>query len=525
MDIFIISILCSLLCPVGISGETNIRFQRAGKLYTTKNFIHVSIHFDVSTLVYNCERFLNATELLQYSYPNNQRRLSHLKTTLKKECASLPHQTPQKVKRQAALTALAIGAVTGFFSNQWLHRYHHHYDNQEGIIMLRVQQLQQHQEEEMQQLSRQVTEHLQTLQDEAQISSLERGVDVFVRRIRRFHTVAEALYEQKLPRAIFDDDSLEQCWTLVSQRAYEAGGSMPFSNADQLLQLPVSIVEVNPGYISAVLHVPVIDQVLTLLYLEHAYIFPEKGLATTGNNSGGFLSIRAEKNMLAYQPKGQFYTETTADELSACLRLGHGHYFCPLTTLKKDLKESCLGSVYLGHLAAVKQRCQIQHRDQEWTIFSSGADTVIIFSQRSVAYSVICVNQTTTGLTEGGQASSVLLTDSSCHVDADEFRFYPPAPPMKILWEEREHEWHMQTVLNPIQIQDISNYRASNNLPVQTIDLSEVMHYRKTMNTPTISIHSLVLYILITATLTCTTTLFLFLYYQFHRITVNNPVC
>jgi hypothetical protein len=116
---------------------TNIRFHQAGTLHTTKIYIHVSLHFDLSTLHYGCDQLLNATSSLHFAYEPARVRLAHLRVQLANECGLLPPSARQK--RQVIAAALAVGAVTGYFSNQWLHRHQHNYDRKEGVILLTIQ--------------------------------------------------------------------------------------------------------------------------------------------------------------------------------------------------------------------------------------------------------------------------------------------------------------------------------------------------------------------------------------------------
>jgi hypothetical protein len=499
----------SLVIISSAAALTNIRFHQAGTLHTTKMYIHVSLHFDLSTLHYGCDQLLNATSSLHFAYEPARVRLAHLRVQLANECGLLPPSARQK--RQVIAAALAVGAVTGYFSNQWLHRHQHNYDRKEGVILLTIQRQMQEQVQERERLEKQLTKSLNGLQDENQLVQLDFSVTEFIHRIRHLRSALNTLYGQRLPRSLISDASLEDCIVQVQEKASQAGGKLPFNNVDQLLQLPTSLVEVNSGYILAILHIPVVDLSLTLFHFDHAYVF-EKGNGT----KEGFLSMgnKGKSSILAYRHEGQLFKELAADDLLPCLRMGHQHYFCPALTLERDLDTSCLASLFIGHLPSARKQCHVRHHHRDWAIFSSGDSVTMLLTQVSFPYQVVCSNYSVPKVSTGF-ATETLPEDGSCHIDSASFRYYPPAKPTRLRLEVRVPPWEMKAVIEPVKLSELADYRSKNNLAQSDIDIAEVLLARHHDNHQ--RNHFIALYILANVSSIFVFSVLTFLYYQYRR--------
>jgi hypothetical protein len=499
---------------------THVRFRKSGMVYTTKRFVHVILRFDVKTLLEGCNQFLNETKSVTTFDRYTMEKLSSIKESLMRECDGIRvGRNNQRDKRQVIAAAVfAVGTVTGYFSNQWLHTHQQHSEDQE-VVLLQIAQHQREQELFINKLTGQVKDEMRQLRAEASfavIDRLEAVINRFTDHIHHLRVGVNSLYHQRLPKTLVSDETLKAIFLQVNHRAQEEGGVLPFKSMDQFLQFHATI-HFNEGFFSAVIHVPIIDIKLELFQLDQAIVF------FPSNHSAGFLSVQPKNGgMLAYREDGPFFTELSPEYLMSCMQINR-HHFCTSLTLRRDMTTSCIGSLYLGHLPSVKALCEIHHHMDPWFVGASVGNRTILYAQTDLTYRVVCKNSTVTRIARGWSEESL---SESCYLESEKFRFYPFTKPVMDLWSIHKFDWDPRVLIDPLILTDLMQFRnESSVLKGSAISVETILNRRMMLKKDSYNhLHFSLLYVLASLAFVINVVIFGYLYFRYFELRKQNTV-
>jgi hypothetical protein len=447
---------------------TKIKFEKEGRLFVTKQYLHIILHVNTSVYLDSCKQlgqhassvhdeilrqFPDAHESQDPTTIMVLKKLNSTKLHLQQTCTSvknIPYGL-EREKRQLALAALGFTAGTafGYFGEELLARIGHHHGTEDKIIqalhqdesrLLRVQ-------EEIHGLQG----HLRQLQRGLKQSEVLRQLDFFDSCVRDFTTHANllvegsiGLYQQRLTSHLVRPQQLQTVMREAKLYAASVGANLPYQKVDQLYQLPASFLP-SPTGIQAIIHVPLVTREMQLMRLTDAYVLHRE------RNESALLVIRAPKSLLAYDTTQQYFLELDAEDLTHCLSLGSTH-FCEQTTLQRDLTSSCLGSLYLGHLPAVRAECQLIRQRQQWFVLREAEEKVLAYSARPLPYHQKCSNGSTYGRILHGLQP--LHLPAQCTLESTLFLVDLSIRP-RVVQYHVDAEWDAVDVVAPLTIAEL----------------------------------------------------------------------
>lgn len=157
-----------------------------------------------------------------------------------------------------------------------------------------------------------------------------------------------SLIEGRVTLSLFEPDALLQAIERVKEKAHSKGLKLVETVPANVLRGDVSHVPNKKG-LTLFIHVPLMKSQLKLYRFHH----PAK--------QDSQMHIRSPKELLAVDQHLDHGRELDAIELHHCKVTREQLYLCPnFHVVRKGIKETCLGSIFLGYQAGITKACQFQ---------------------------------------------------------------------------------------------------------------------------------------------------------------------
>lgn len=394
--------------------KPNTYFQKAGWVSPSTSYGHVHLSIDLDKVqrhLTNLQHTLNHLymESIQHTRPQvKQRCQNFLKQTID-ELKSARHRledyqkmttlSPVANKRTkrflgliVALTSLSIGLyntaeiiqLKGSLSDV-VTRQHHITDilQDHEVALHHVQ----HNVDDMKsQMVRtmMVVEDIDAMQGFMELEiQVSKAMEEIHRMVNCIISGTERLLMHKLPLCFTNVTNLETAHTRLTRDALQRNLQPIQPHIAAYLEYETSFI-IEHQVIHVFVHVPLSDgnQNLELLRF-FSYPIP------IGDSL--HMKIDTQQTHLAISPGG-FHATLTHSALEKCIKHGELH-FCPQPIiLKKNLSDTCLGSVYMQNYTNLQQKCPATFFEATEIIESYNPDTFMIYTAEPQTIRISCKN-------------------------------------------------------------------------------------------------------------------------------------
>ncbi len=162
------------------------------------------------------------------------------------------------------------------------------------------------------------------------------------------------------------------------------------SNLELLISKPSDLFQIETIYLHAnktltlILHVPMVaeENKLNLLQFIPFPLSQSLGANTT-------VTPKVEQDLIAVGKDHQYKLLGHTD-LAGCTKLGLNFLCKGQSVLKTDIKDSCLGALYLHNLPGVLKHCQFQLGETKETVFQTGPTQWLVSAPEQFASIIQC---------------------------------------------------------------------------------------------------------------------------------------
>jgi hypothetical protein len=489
-------IITAAFSPTNFS---SISFKEYGDVHVVKQYVHLANNIEIAEFVMindNIASYIARAETtISGLYPNIRNMPDPWATLVSRKLDSLHFANNEtsnilydipgpwsrsnqgRDRRQLIVGALALGTVFGFFTQNA--RITDLEREQEEILHVLQQQdnrvtelLQQRNELQM---SVNQLEYRMKLEDQQHavlnhldyITSCQEDLRTHIRAVE--NGLFE-LYHHRLSPNLIRPHQLRASLTTLKSYARSIQATLPSNSVELLYQLPCSFAYTDTG-VKIFVHVPLTMFVAKLLRLDTAILVDH---STAGPV---MIAIHPVKDLLLYSPELSLHREMSPSDLSDCLNLGSSH-FCQLSTMKRQLMDSCLGSLYLGHAAGTKKHCEVFHWANSWFLIRETKNSVLMFSTEVLPYTIRCANDTSFERVLHGLQRQAL--DVHCLIQSAVFRYEEPLLPLDADMIQATKAWDIQFFLHPLELHDIAEARVALQAPSdQAVNIKALLDHHR----------------------------------------------
>jgi len=194
-----------------------------------------------------------------------------------------------------------------------------------------------------------------------------------------------------------------------------------------------------------ILHIPFVQK-QNMLEL-HEFIPIPVAFNFTANFS---MTPDVRKNNLLAIRNNQTFKTLSSTDLQSCRRLGDTFFCKGMRVFQTDLRQSCLGSLFLGHAVSVRENCRFQITNAKEQIFDIDDNMWAVYTTGTISTNQICP---ATGSVEPLQIQSgqVIKIKTGCYVrtmehiiSADEYK------DLTLSTQRLERKWNVEELFPDI---------------------------------------------------------------------------
>ncbi len=178
-------------------------------------------------------------------------------------------------------------------------------------------------------------------------------------------------------------EQLRASFAELKQQAERRGYKLLEDSVTSLFRHPISYLAAG-DILTVFVHIPIARRTPLHLYRHVPVPVDINGQAiqVTSGQDNTFLAVDREL---------KFGIELSASELQTCER-GRDSYICPkAAVLRRNIRQSCLGAIFLGDAAEMRARCTIHlldHDDER--VFAVNQTSFAVFTPKATFYTVTC---------------------------------------------------------------------------------------------------------------------------------------
>ena len=255
---------------------------------------------------------------------------------------------------------------------------------------------------------------------EAIALSMNDQLDIIGERMDITVSAIQALHDRKLAVNLLSEHQLSSLFKTVSDTAHEEGYKLLPTQISDLFQIETSYVRRQDDII-LILHVPCINQNEMLTIYKHAPfpmplpkqltyhdmtikqaifadqlsdtdykdIFNQSDLSFEAVEQA--LFVQDEHNLIAIG-KDNAFKVISPIELASCIQKSHVYLCDKHHVLENDLRDSCLGSLYLRSEKGVQRNCKFEKRPVKEMVYQINDLEHLIYSPNPNVYTMNCKN-------------------------------------------------------------------------------------------------------------------------------------
>ena len=250
--------------------------------------------------------------------------------------------------------------------------------------------------------------------------SMNEQMDIIGERMDITVSAIQALHDRKLAVNLLSEHQLSSLFKTVSDTAHEEGYKLLPTQISDLFQIETSYVRRQDDII-LILHVPCINQNEMLTIYKHVPfpmplpkqltyhdmtikqaifadqlsdtdykdIFNQSDLSFEAVEQA--LFVQDEHNLIAIG-KDNAFKVISPIELASCIQKSHVYLCDKHHVLENDLRDSCLGSLYLRSETGVQRNCKFEKRRVKEMVYQINDLEHLIYSPNPNVYTMNCKN-------------------------------------------------------------------------------------------------------------------------------------
>jgi hypothetical protein len=250
--------------------------------------------------------------------------------------------------------------------------------------------------------------------------SMNEQMDIIGERMDITVSAIQALHDRKLAVNLLSEHQLSSLFKTVSDTAHEEGYKLLPTQISDLFQIETSYVRRQDDII-LILHVPCINQNEMLTIYKHVPfpmplpkqltyhdmtikqaifadqlsdtdykdIFNQSDLSFEAVEQA--LFVQDEHNLIAIG-KDNAFKVISPIELASCIQKSHVYLCDKHHVLENDLRDSCLGSLYLRSETGVQRNCKFEKRPVKEMVYQINDLEHLIYSPNPNVYTMNCKN-------------------------------------------------------------------------------------------------------------------------------------
>jgi hypothetical protein len=197
------------------------------------------------------------------------------------------------------------------------------------------------------------------------------------------NTIQQA-QNQRLAVNLLTPATLRKLFRHLQHQAEKQNMKLLPSKQSDLFQLDASYLHNSNHTMTLILHVPMIQEENQLNLLQY---IPFPLSQTLDMNTT--ITPKVDQDLLAIGNDYQFKLLGQTD-LATCTKLGNTYLCEGRNYLRTDIRETCLGSLYLHHLPGVLKFCQFELGEPKEHVFPLGSHEYLVSSPNTYATNMIC---------------------------------------------------------------------------------------------------------------------------------------
>ena len=249
-------------------------------------------------------------------------------------------------------------------------------------------------------ITRQNTEHLENLKistnklsniitamltnNPAQlVSEIKMALDNANNAVTQITNMVQQAQNKRLSVDLLTPDMLKQVFQHLEDQAEKQGLELLITQPSDLFQIDTSNMHSNKT-IKLILHFPMVaeDNKLNLLQF-----IPFPLSQSLGANT--IVTPKVDKNLIAMGKHHQ-YKILGQTNLAACTKLGQNFLCKGRSVLRTDIKDSCLGSLYMHHLPGTLKNCHFELGETKEHVFQTGPSQWLVSAPQTFSSVMQC---------------------------------------------------------------------------------------------------------------------------------------
>jgi hypothetical protein len=329
--------------------------------------------------------------------------------------------------RQAALLGAAVvaaGSLFGFYTQGKLRKLQHETDadhhllHQHSVILHYLDETNHHvieavnrQSEDLASIANvarvdRLDQHEKNWLQERQLHGLE-----FAAAVNRMARGIHKLQVHQLSPLLVDHHTISKAFDQASELALlKHQGQLAVNTPEEIYQLPTSWTSDSPYVYNIVVHVPVVRRKLRL----HRY--KAMPVEITASDHTEVIIVRPAKTFLAHDD--DVHQELDAADLHDCWRMGNTYICSGIAALHRQLKQSCLGSLFAGDAKAIRKNCPVEQNLVRWSAATVSAHSMALYFADASRVQISCANGTTSSRVLHGR--STINLPANCVINSDD---------------------------------------------------------------------------------------------------------
>ena len=188
---------------------------------------------------------------------------------------------------------------------------------------------------------------------------------------------------KRLSVNLLTPETLKQVFQHLEDQAEKQGLELLITQPLDLFQINTSYLHSNKT-ITLILHVPMVaeDNKLNLLQFIPFPLSQSLGANTT-------VTPKVDKDLIAVGKHHQ-YKILGQTNLAACTKLGQNFLCKGRSVLRTDIKDSCLGSLYMHHLPGTLKNCHFELGETKEHVFQTGPSQWLVSAPQTFSSVMQC---------------------------------------------------------------------------------------------------------------------------------------
>jgi hypothetical protein len=389
----------------------NIYFHQKQEIFNAHEVIHVTLDFNFQPILDHCDEFRKALRTVApgfdggylsavwHSAADAVRATCDFDHVWPGESLRSRNNTPIREKRQLMGGLAVFGTLFGLYNWGTIHALSEevkaltahvrtdvliiaHHETRMARLEMDMKGLNSTIGGLMRAFNKEQKEHMKALW----LQNLQLQFDVLRTHVDAARQGWIALHAQRLPMEWLAGPRVEEVFQRICARAQKMGGVLPIQHRMDLFDLPTSFAWDN-SIARVFVHLPVIKEPMNL------YEF----LPVPIQIREQFVRLKPRKNMIMVGKANRIHQEISGTELrDKCHQLG-AYYMCEnLGVFIKDMRTTCLGTLFSNELTHIDKICDVEEVKEDWDVTQITSHSFLVYVRAPTNLMTECRNGTRT---------------------------------------------------------------------------------------------------------------------------------